>query len=279
MQVFIGSEALATGLLSPYELRRHHTRVLPDVYVPKRAQLLLRDRIEAAWLWSRRQGVISGLAAAALQGTKWVDDDVPIELNYPNCKLPTGVITRLDTVDDSETATVAGMRVTNPARTAFDLARRDSVEEAIARLDALTRATDVKPAEVLELADRHRHVREICRLPKVLDLVDAGAASPKETWLRLLLVEEGFPRPQTQIPLLSPSGRPRYYLDMGWPELKVAVEYDGEQHRVDRYQFKKDIERLEYIQGLGWIHIRVVAGDRRADIIRRVRRAWQLRQR
>jgi very-short-patch-repair endonuclease len=96
--------------------------------------------------------------------------------------------------------------------------------------------------------------------------------------LRLLLIEEGFPRPQTQIPLLSASGRPRYYLDMGWPEIKVAVEYDGEQHRVDRYQFKKDIERLEYIQGLGWIHIRVVAGARRADIIRRVRCAWQLRQ-
>ena len=65
------------------------------------------------------------------------------------------------------------------------------------------------------------------------DLVDEGAQSPKETWLRLLLIEAGFPRPQTQIPVLAPDGYPRYYLDMGWPEFMVAVEYDGEQHRTD----------------------------------------------
>jgi hypothetical protein len=91
MQVFIGSEALATGLLSPYELRTHHTRVLPDVYVPKRTQLLLRDRIEAAWLWSRRTSVIAGLAASALHQAKWVDEQVAIELIHPNCKSPVGV--------------------------------------------------------------------------------------------------------------------------------------------------------------------------------------------
>ncbi len=278
MGVFIGSEALASGVLTPYELRTHHARVLPDVYTPKRAQLLLRDRTEAAWLWSRRRGVIAGIAASALHDAKWVDDDVAVELIHPNCKPPVGVITREDTVPDDEIVTVARMRVTNAARTAFDLARRGPADTAIARLDALTRATDLKTTEVMQLAQRHRHVRGISRLPTVLDLVDPGAASPKETWLRLLLISEGFPRPQTQIPVLSPTGRPRYYLDMGWPEIKVAVEYDGEQHRIDGYQFRKDIERLEYIQNQGWINIRVVAGDRRADIVRRVRYAWQLRQ-
>jgi very-short-patch-repair endonuclease len=74
--------------------------------------------------------------------------------------------------------------------------------------------------------------------------------------------------------VLSATGYPRYYLDMGWPDIKVAVEYDGEQHRVDPHQFKKDVARLEYIQSLGWIDIRVLAGDRRADIVRRVQRAW-----
>jgi hypothetical protein len=36
-----------------------------------------------------------------------------------------------------------------------------------------------------------------------------------------------------------------YYLDMGWEEALVAVEYDGDQHRTDRWQYTKDVRRLE----------------------------------
>ncbi|CAN5703480.1 hypothetical protein BH09ACT8_BH09ACT8_33630 [soil metagenome] len=200
MQVFIGSEALTSGSLTPDELRSFHIRVLPGIYALKRTPLSLRDLTEAAWLWSRRRGVIAGLAASALHGTEWIDDDVAIELIHPNCKPPSGVSTRRDAVLAAEIASIAGMCVTTPARTAFDLARRDSAGTAVARLDALTRAADVKPDEVLQVAQAHAHVRGICRLPTVLDLVDAGAASPQETRLRLLLTVEGFPRPQTRFP-------------------------------------------------------------------------------
>lgn len=63
------------------------------------------------------------------------------------------------------------------------------------------------------------------------------------------------------------------YLDMGWEEIKVAVEYDGEQHRRERRQYNWDIRRREFLDGLGWIVIRVIAGDRPAEIVRRVRAA------
>lgn len=92
--------------------------------------------------------------------------------------------------------------------------------------------------------------------------------------MRLLLIRAGFPRPQTQIPVISPDGRRQYYLDLGWEDIMVAVEYDGEQHRVDRDQFRRDVSRGEYIDGLGWRRVRVLAGDRRVDIVARVRRAW-----
>jgi very-short-patch-repair endonuclease len=86
-----------------------------------------------------------------------------------------------------------------------------------------------------------------------------------------LLIDEGFPRPQTQIPVLGPDGCPRYYLDMGWKDLMVAVEYDGVQHAD---QLGYDIVRSEYIAGVGWTTIRVAAGHRRPDIVARVQRAW-----
>jgi hypothetical protein len=105
-----------------------------------------------------------------------------------------------------------------------------------------------------------------------LDLVDAGAQSPKETWLRLILIEAGFPRPQTQIPVYDAGGMPFAYLDMGWEDWMLAVEYEGDHHRADPLRFASDIHRIEKIQHRGWQVVRVVAEDRRVSIIQRVKR-------
>jgi very-short-patch-repair endonuclease len=108
-------------------------------------------------------------------------------------------------------------------------------------------------------------------LERVLSLADPGSQSPKESWLRWVLVQSGLPRPQTQIPVLADDGFVIAYLDMGWPEAMVAVEYDGDHHRTDRYQYVKDIRRRELLERMGWIVITVVAEDRPADIVTRVR--------
>jgi very-short-patch-repair endonuclease len=54
----------------------------------------------------------------------------------------------------------------------------------------------------------------------------------------------------------------------------LAVEYDGEQHRVDPIQFAYDIQRSEDLDELGWTRVRVVKENRPADILRRTERAW-----
>ncbi len=103
----------------------------------------------------------------------------------------------------------------------------------------------------------------------------AGAASPKETWLRLLVIRAGYPKPRTQIPVLSADGARRYYLDMGWEDLMLALEYDGEQHRVDAAQYAYDIQRSEDLAELGWTGLRVVKQNRAADVLHRLDRAWR----
>lgn len=70
--------------------------------------------------------------------------------------------------------------------------------------------------------------------------------------------------------MLGVNGMPVAYLDMGWERYMVAVEYDGDHHRSDRQQYVKDIRRGEMLERMGWIVIRVVAEDRRVDILRRV---------
>lgn len=90
-----------------------------------------------------------------------------------------------------------------------------------------------------------------------------------------MVIRAGYPRPQTQLPVLSPDGRRQYYLDMGWPELKLALEYDGEQHRLAPDIYAYDIQRSEDIAYLGWNRIRVVKKNRAAEVLRRLHLAWQ----
>jgi hypothetical protein len=273
--VFIGSEAVVRGRLTRSDLRRHRA-VFRDVYVPKLHQPSLQDRTVGAWLWSHRRAVVAGVAASALHGAQWVDADVPIELIAPNARRHPGLVVRNETLADDETTHVGRLPVTTPARTAYDLGRYLPRGQAIARLDALMHATPFSVEDVLLLAKRHPGARGLRRLRVALPHVDGGAASPKETWLRLLLIDAGLPVPTTQIPVLD-GYRPVAFLDMGWEEFKVAAEYDGDQHRSDRRQYVKDIRRHEMVDELGWQVVRVVAEDRPVDVINRVSAALRRR--
>jgi hypothetical protein len=274
---FIGSEALACGALSRYQLRTGYRAVFPNVYLAKEVELSLELRVVAAWLWSRRKATIVGAAAAALHGSKWIPDSVPVELNHANTRPPYGVLTRRDALADGEMQVMNGRNVTTPERTAFDIGRYGAIRSAVVRLDALARATGFKVDDVLRIARFHPHSPGLRRLEAALELVDAGSQSPRESYLRLLLIDAGLPRPQTQIPVLAADGIPLAYLDLGWEEHLVGVEYDGDHHRTDRRQYVKDIRRQEMLERMGWIIVRVVAEDRPASILHRVRAALAAR--
>ncbi|AQA02281.1 hypothetical protein BVC93_07370 [Mycobacterium sp. MS1601] len=274
--VFIGSEALRSGALTRHELRRWYRPLYRDVLVPKNRQPTLFDRIEGAYLASRRTAVITGVAAAALHGAKWIQDDIAVELIMPSARAQQGLIIRDERIAQDEIVSLGGVPATIPARTAYDLGRHLPQNEAIARLDALARATRFSTADVVDLASRYPGARGNKHLRMALPLVDPGAQSPKETWLRLLLVRDGLPRPSTQIQVYE-FGLTVAYLDMGWQRYKVALEYDGDQHRAHRRQYVKDIRRIAMLEELGWIVIRVVKEDEPVAVLRRVREALRRR--
>jgi very-short-patch-repair endonuclease len=208
-----------------------------------------------------------------LHGSKWIDDESPVELIHANPRPPRGVVTRRVLLHNEEAQSVGGLQVTTPARTAFDLGRRGSVSSAVARLDALARATRFSVEDVQAVAARHSGTRGLRQLESVLDLMDRGAESPRESYLRLVLIRGGLPRPQTQVPVYADDGAIVAYLDMGWPDLMVGVEYDGDHHRTVRGQYVRDIRRRDLVEDLGWRLVRVVNEDHPADILRRARRA------
>ena len=224
---FIGSEAVKSGRVTPYALRAQFLNVHPDVYVAAGTELTARGRAHAAWLWSRRRGVVAGRSASALHDAKWVADGAPAELLYGYRRPPNGIHTWSDRVAEDQVQVIAGIPATTPARTALDLACRYPIDRAVASIDALARATELKMCDVEILADRCRGRRGIRRARNALLLVDSGAESPRETWLRLLLIRAGFPPPRTQIQVVD-CGALIACLDMGWEDIKLAVEYDGD---------------------------------------------------
>ena len=63
--------------------------------------------------------------------------------------------------------------------------------------------------------------------PHLWELARLAPSPPPESWTRLLLIEQGFPLPEVNFSILSPVGRELYRLDLAWPQLRIAVEYDG----------------------------------------------------
>lgn len=272
---FRGAEAIAAGRLSARQLRRFYCPVYPGVYAPRDVDLTADQRARAAWLWSRRSGVIAGISAAAMLGSKWIEEGLPAEIVHQNRRAPALLTVHSFGLLTHEVTEVDGMSVTTAARTAFDIGRRLSVSEGVRRLDALMNATHLKACDVQAIADGHPGSRGLLKLRTTLGLVDAGAESPYESITRLMLVRGGLPSPQTQIHVVDEWGSTIAYLDMGWAEQRVAVEYDGAQHWTDPRQRRRDIERLAALEALGWIVIRVSSDMLRtpASVVARVRAA------
>lgn len=267
---------MRAGVATRHELARDYTKLYRGVFVRKGGEITLRDRAIGGWLATGRRGVIAGATAAALHGAPWVDPTLPVEVTGVKGRPQEGLVLRTEHLAPDDITRVAGLPVTTRVRTAFDLGRHLDRAEALALLDALMWNQRFDIAEVAALAEQRPRARRVVQLRELLPLIDGGAASPRESALRLQLHDNGFPRPETQIPVLEGS-RPVAFLDLGWPEYGVAVEYDGDHHRKDRKQYVKDIARLRMLEEKRWIVIRVIAEDMPEAWLARVAQALRSR--
>ncbi|MGY4710204.1 endonuclease domain-containing protein [Mycolicibacterium sp. CBM1] len=254
---FRGSAALAAGLVSRRSLARDYRPIHRDVYLARDCGVTAVIKAKAAFVWSGGTATVAGLSAAALLGSRWIDDHHPAELVRRNGKAVAGIVIHRDELHRAEICRVAGIPVTTPARTAFDLGRRPGLDKAVVRIDALCNATGLCRADIDRVLVRHRGARGITQLRKVLELVDPGAQSPQETRTRLVLVRAGLPTPATQITVLDECGHFVARVDMGWKQWKVGVEFDGAQHWTDPAQRTRDINRLAELEECGWRIVRV----------------------
>lgn len=260
---FRGTEALARGILTRAQLYgSRFRRVFPDVYVPARLELDLTARSHAAFLLvARRGGVLAGYSAAQLLGAGCSPRRAAAEvLVGRDVRRHPGLLVRRGTVPATDLREVAGCLVTSPSRTAWDLARRLPLVDAVVVVDALARRGGFDPAELLARGSTARGARGIRALQHVVELADPRAESVMESRLRLLLVLAGLPAPEVQYPVLDSHGFVVARLDLAYPQAKLAVEYDGGQHFTDRHS-RRDRRRDLDVADLGWHTMRFTFDD------------------
>ncbi|MGM7671191.1 endonuclease domain-containing protein [Microbacterium sp. A93] len=86
-----------------------------------------------------------------------------------------------------------------------------------------------------------------------------GADSPPETLTRLALVDAGLPEPVTQLKG-DPADRYSPAADLGYRQVKIAIQYDGKHHRTKAQQ-PSDARRDVWFQERGWMVVRLTAED------------------
>lgn len=108
-----------------------------------------------------------------------------------------------------------------------------------------------------------------------IPLLEPRSDSPPETRLRLLLVRAGLPRPAANRDVVV-DGAWLAPPDLSYPQLRIAIEYDGDHHRTSRAQWQRDIGRRRVLEDAGWLLIVVTSDDLNRpphEILERVRRA------
>ncbi len=273
MEPFLGSEALAAGVVTRGSLRWNHIPLHPNVYLPKGAPTTTWIRTVAAWLWTGRSGIVAGKAAAAMHGVYRIADSDPIEMIAKHGRPQAGVVIHEERIQEDEVQQIGRLRVTTPARTALDIARRLPRNEALEHLDALARKTGITPKDALRLTNRYAAARGIRAARTALPLIDGGAASPHQTRLRLMVLDAGLPPPRTNIVLEDE--RWRTVLALGWDRFRVGLEHEADLSDMNAVQRSA---RDELFHRLGWFPIRVVRQHATASILHRIRGAMRQRR-
>ncbi|MDQ8042395.1 hypothetical protein RDI86_11065 [Cellulosimicrobium sp. XJ-DQ-B-000] len=274
---FVVAEALRLGV-SRKQLRS------PRLHAPVRGVRMdaarrddLRSVAAAVRLALPRAAAFSHTTAAALWDLPLppgVSGLSPLHVSGPPGTRPldaTGVVTHVG-LPGRDVVVRHELAVTGPDRTVADLAalvaagghgltETDLVVVLDAVLGARGRARPY-PRDRLE-ARVHllRGRRGVVPLASALHRSRRFVDSTMETLLRLRLVDSGFPCPVVGADVVDDDGRWLARPDLCWPELRIAVEYDGRHHLTSARQRLNDVARQEELERLGWRVIVLFAYD------------------
>ena len=202
----------------------------------------------------------SGRTAAWLHGLDLAPCD-PIEVAIPDSsgtRRRAGASVSRAAVCTEEIVLRHGLPTTSALRTVADLGGREPLTEGVVAADLFLHARLVTIAQLRTYIAERPSARGIARLRRVVDLVEPKSESPMETRLRMLLLLARLPRPEVQVSLHDDRGRFLGRPDLLYRPQRLAIEYDGGNHR-DR--LVDDNRRQNGLVGAGFRLLRFTAAD------------------
>lgn len=173
-------------------------------------------------------------------------------------------------LDEAETEEVNGVRITTPARSAFEVMTIAGVEAGLVVVNRMLHAG------VLSMADFAKQVETHDRWPGSLTahvvecLADDRLESVGEDRFSYLAFRQALPKPVPQLKVHDEDGALVARLDFAWPDHKVFAEFDGRskylRHRREGESLEEFLMREKKREELvclltGWTCIRITWAD------------------
>lgn len=240
-------------------------------------------RGSAALLVAVEDAALSGPTAAWLHGCRAVEaPDVHLTVRPGRTLKPRpGLVVHHCGLFTADVVDIEGLPVLALDRVMSDLLCSSRPQDGLALVDEALRnagaGAEQLRKQIAVQIDRRLDPRGTVRAMHLLDLASPLSRSPAESWLRWNLIDAGFPIPEVNWEVTAIDGSVIYYLDLAWPSLQIAVEYDGYAAHVGREN--EDRARETDLRRRGWIVIRLAASDpaSRAHLERELRSAFAKR--
>jgi hypothetical protein len=240
-----------------------------------------RQRAMAACLGYGPPVAVSHLAAALLWG--W--DEIgrpPVTVTVPTTRSGRrpDVITQRRELPATDLTARFGLPVTTPDRTLVDVATLLPPRQVASLFDHLQRVHSLRADAILDRlpgrAVRPGHALAPLRSMAVLRLEQhTGSQSPWEDRVAHWLRDAGLPEPVRQHQVVV--GGRVLVLDLAYPEMMVAVEFDGWEWHRSRGRFDRDRARATDLILAGWLLVLATAAHGEDATVGRVREALVLR--
>jgi hypothetical protein len=225
--------------------------------------------VAAARLATGRSALVTGPSAAFLHGLTALPA-TPVHLIVPHehrRRARAGIVIHIGTGLSDDRDERQGVPVLRLDRVVSDLACTTHpplalavIDEALASLPELDRPAFRRRLQ--ERLDDRPDPRGTRIGRRLVDLATGRAASPPESWLMWCVVDLGFPVPEANLPVTGIDGEPLHYVDLGWRQLRIAVEYNGYSAHAGREVL--DAARIEDLERRGWIVVIVEVDDLRS---------------
>ncbi|MGY1663281.1 endonuclease domain-containing protein [Geodermatophilus sp. SYSU D00705] len=239
------------------QLRDDGVRVSRGAYVSRSVRLSVYTASTAVLPLLPAGTAVSHRTAAALLGAP-VPADWPLEVVVPvGSYRPRRRRLRVHVRDlaPGDVIRHLGLPVTSGPQTWLDLAAVLPPDRLVAAGDALYRAGHLDDGSLRQRLERADGVRGVVRAREWAPFLSPLAMSPPESLVRCWFIEAGLPHPLPQVEIEDHFGRVVAHADLGWPEWKVAVEYEGRQH-AEPGRFGSDIDRYSLMAADGWLVVR-----------------------